>query len=182
MSLDISLYKGEDGIIAMNWFRNPFGLERWAEKNVGDKVKIQDEEGNKVTLWDVCNKWCYKRAEVLNSLIPEVKRRNRLLFKEVVDAYWSEIQKLDEGFFFFDLPTYDHFVGQHTSVFPNEWVLTVTFTEKEIVIPMDYFKNEVFNLGRVNKGGLQGYKDWFKELVDFADLLQNLDYTFEGSN
>jgi hypothetical protein len=170
MSLDISLYNrktGED-IIEMNWLRNPFGLERWASDNANLEMKKD--------LWYVCNHWNYKKAS----------RVNRGLFKSVVDKYWEVISNLTEGFFCFDLPAYRQFVeGKTQFMVQEDWafgqrIKGAKYEGERLAIPMWQFTPQVIDLGGKNK--LEDYQEWFRELVRFAELLQNENYRLYCSN
>ena len=167
MSLDLTLYdKNDEEVNWINWLRNPFGLERWAEANtkMADKLPL--------SLYEVCNKWNYdKSAEI-----------DRKLFKEIIDKYWEEVQKLERGYFFFDIASYRQFVEPYNNLIPkNKWgnYIDAKYEDGEIKIPMEYFEPKEFNLGRVS---LENYKKWFKELVVFAEELQNEEYRFTCSN
>jgi len=178
MSLDIALYDKADGeeIIAMNWLRNPFGLCQWAEDNAGDGEQ---------SLWYVCNAWAYDKG----------KDVDRVGFKRVVDAYWERIQKLERGYYWFDLPAYRDIVERNCGWIPYELggsrlgaspaeshYVDERYNKKrdKLGIPMEYFTAGVFHLAGQNT--LEHYKDWFAELVKFAELLQDTALEFYCSN
>lgn len=190
MSLDIELSNGNE----LNWLRNPFGLERWARNNVECKITTEfisgtmkkDENGYKYidwetdhswNLWDVTNNFCYSGAKYLNEKPINTQKILRKLFKIVVDAYWEEIQKLDKGYFYFDLPAYRQFVeGQFEGIIEGS---EYSRDYKYLKIPIEIYEKKYPERERK---GLTGYKDWFKQLVIFADELQDLDNKFSGSN
>ena len=183
MSLDISLLKKPEGeikegqqleeIASMNWLRNPFGLCNWAEDNfkaVGAKTDTE--------LWYVINHWNYKDS-------PNVDKK---LFKSVVDSYWKVLQKIDKGYFFFDVYCYIQFIEPHRDKFPDEFIAAMDSKkiaglnhklESKIGIPMEHFIPEIIDLGGMD---LEKYKNWFFELVKFAEKLQDEDVIFYCSN
>lgn len=170
MSLDISLSKNEEEVISMNWLRNPFGLERWASDNTNLNFKKD--------LWYVCNHWNYDKSS----------RVNRQMFQEVVLQYWEVVKELKDGYFYFDLPAYQQFVE------PNKKYMELNFNnlgikgeryntdkqdDRRLAIPMWQFKHPEFHLQNCS---LEYYKNWFNELVEFAELLQDKSYAFYCSN
>lgn len=190
MSLDIDL-EDEHGneVASMNWLRNPFGLERWAEGNVGDKFKLYNSKTDeRVNLWYVCNRWNYDKGNEIN--FGRDKDFNRILFKEVVDTYWEYLSKLKCGYFFFSVPLYQQFLGNKgfPLLFDNDgWIVGSWMKNDDIAdiaVPMRYFEdNNIVDLGSIAcKDILQGYKDWFLELVNFAVKLQDPDLRFYCSN
>lgn len=174
MSLSISLYENNSEIASMNWLRNPFGLERWAEAN----TEYATRECNisfklPVTLWDVCNKWSYDDSEKID----------RTLFKVVVDTYSSVIQQLEHGYFWFDLHSVMQFIAPKYSSFPKDldWnrIKGSKYHNDTLGVPQEYFGDICGGDGNCN---LDYYKNWFGELVEFADELQHKEYTFYCSN
>jgi len=167
MSLDIALYNSADEeVAAMNWLRNPFGLCQWAEDNVGDGEQ---------SLYFVCNAWTYDEAVNVN----------RVFFKRVVDAYWERIQVLERGYYCFNLSAYIQFVEGNAFGFPRTKWRSIVDAEYAkdgtyIKIPMEYFVDPVFHLAGYNT--LDHYKEWFTELVEFAELLQDESLRFECDN
>ena len=166
MSIDLHLYDGEEEIISLNWLRNPFGLCNWAEDNVGDNLRLHY----------VCNEWTYGKSDQVN----------RPLFKQVVEEYWARIQKLDAGYFFFDLSSYRQFVEPHIAAFPGKrlfdiWSIDGSKYDQRgrLMIPMGHFDRPEFD---VFKPSLEGYREWFSELVRFAEKLQNEKHRFYASN
>ena len=163
MSLDISLIdkKTSEEVMSLNWFRNPFGLERWAESNVGEKTDMLEES----RLWYVCNHWCYGESNNID----------RKLFKQVVDEYWAKIQEIELGCFVFDLPEYRQFVEGKLKSGLDYFEGDFRYQEDntKIAIRMDYFDDVK---------SLDEYKEWFQELVLFAERLQDADVEFDCSN
>ena len=153
MSLEIDLTDRTTGqtVAEMNWLRNPMGLERWAEANVGHLVNIPKGK----TLWYVCNHWNYEKSS----------RVNRELFKRVVDEYWKHIEQLERGAIVYSFPSFVQHVNR-----------TLQFREYEF--RNDYKEIAVF----LKPYNLDRYKAWFKELVDFAEKLQDRNVSFFCSN
>jgi len=173
MSLDISVSKDGEELASINWLRNPFGLEQWAERNVGDKVSHFG-----ITLYDVCNNWAYDEA----------KNIDRKLFKDIVDLYWEEIRRLERGYFFFNFQEYVGLIPYYHG-FPVEKPTFRNITEiKDAIwkgdlygIPQEYFHDDAkFHMGSFYTLGQ--YQSWFKVLVDLAELLQDPEIEFYCSN
>jgi hypothetical protein len=171
MSLDITLTNRKTGteVISMNWLRNPFGLCNWAEANVKPNTRVD--------LWYVCNNWDYDKSD----------RVDRRLFKCVVGEYWGEIQKLDRGYYAFDLPSYIQFVQPNVDFMPKETLFQVDRIKDAIydkqgrlLIPMEHFNN--FSAFHLTDPSLAYMRQWFAELVRFAELLQDKDNEFYCSN
>ena len=174
MSLDISLSDRISGveIIEMNWLRNPFGLCQFAEDNF--QFYKGELEGD-LDLWDVCNNWNYEKSEEIDR--PE--------FKRVIDAYWKVLKDKEQLYYFFALPNFLQFV------YGNPLPMERKFMWEEIKgkvhledwskvgIPMEHFGHEAFHL---NEPSTEKAKDWFAELVRFAELLQHKQYDFYCSN
>ncbi|MEN6552765.1 MAG: hypothetical protein ABFC34_07755 [Methanobacterium sp.] len=199
MSLDIELSRNGEEIREMNWLRNPFGLERWAECNVGSKRTTIYQSYNVIkhtnttpsiytidwnnlvewNLWDVCNKFCYHGSDILNLGEIYIRKSYRELFKAVVDDYWKVIKRLDEGYFFFDLPAYRQLIEGKFPIGVQREEFEYTKDREYLRIPIEVYYEHV---GDLNCSTLQDYQDWFKELVEFADDLQDLDNKFYGSN
>ena len=180
MSLDISLYDKKTGeeVLEMNWLRNPFGLCDWAEDSVKEIVDSSK------SLWYVCNHWNYNKSKFVK----------RALFQEVVEKYWEEIKKIEEGYFYFNAHAYDQFIGPKYDFFPKEdSIIGETrikgvnrMGESKVGIPMQHFNHDgIIDLGiglRGTQDVLEHYKKWFKDLVMFADMLQDTKYRFDCSN
>ena len=180
MSLDISLYdKDDDDIMSINWLRNPYGLERWAEASVFH-VKLDFE--SEATLWQVCNENNYDKSEDID----------RKRFQRVVWSYWEIIKNIETGFFFFRLGEFIQFIQPHYDRLPKResafGFVDIEGYEYEkpdrdrILIPMEHFKQDCFHLGIREDSVLQHYKNWFQELIQFAEYLQDESYTFHCSN
>ena len=175
MGLDLSLYNRETGEeeYEINWSRNPYGLIRWAQDNVGDKVMVPGIRHDD-PLWYVCNHWNYGKSY----------RVNRELFKRVIDAYWVEIQKLDSGRFYFSAGELWQFIisGGVADVF--HWHGWPEHKEDgRIGLDMERFLDPRFHLSDTGKESmLNHYKYWFKRLVAFAEALQDKRYRFYCSN
>ena len=164
MSLEISLRKkGEGGVImSLNWLRNPFGLEQWAESNTEiENTEIENTEHERLRY--VCNHWNYDKA----------KEIDKKLFKEVVDKYWAIIREVEVGRFVFDLPEYRQFVEGPIGKKLKYGDYKYRNGHTEIAIKMELFKDVL---------SLDGYKEWFLKLVVFAEKLQEEDIEFYCSN
>ncbi len=175
MSLDISLYnENEEEIMDMNWLRNPYGLCNWAEDNTAETNYNPDKEHS---LWYVINNWSYDNSSNVD----------RGLFLDVVIEYWEIIKNLKQGYYFFNLPGYRQFVEANIHLMPQEkepWGASYIKGEKyaqdrRLMIPMENFKHPEFNLGNPC---LKKNQKWFAELVEFANMLQDEQYTFYCSN
>jgi hypothetical protein len=173
MSLDISLTdKCGDEIASLNWLRNPFGLERWAQHNV--EYAVRDAFHVTDRLWYVCNHWNYKHSE-------DVDRRR---FKQVVDSYNMVIQQLEVGYFWFDASELIQFVFPHAAQFKGHWLDDggQKHYNQLLGIPQPQFCHFWFEPSAEKHYTLEYYKHWFCELVDFADLLQDRENEFYCSN
>ena len=171
MSLDISLYDKDDQPVAeMNWLRNQYGLAIWAEDNtVFDKHDLRL----------IINKSAY--AESVNV--------DRKLFKETVLKYWDQIKSLEKGYFYFKLSAYRQFIEGRAEFLPGRyllmggkvWAIDGSSYDKQgrIKIPVEHFSHPVFDH---DKPSLEKYKEWFYRLVEFAELLQNKDYSSHCTN
>lgn len=182
MSLDISLTtKDEEEIMDMNWFRNPYGLCNWAEDNL-EYLELQPGSESS-TLYYVCNHWAYDKS----------KDVDRKLFKGVVDYYWEHIKDMDRAYYFFDLSSYRQFVEPSLHLIPKVKnilgqldIMDIVYMREQrgrIGIDVEYFKPKEFNLSRHNTTSmLKDSKKWFKQLVEFAEELQDEATIFYCSN
>jgi len=188
MSLDLTLYKDDEEIMWMNWLRNPFGLEMWAQCNFDEsKNKFEVEQ----SLYYVCNHWSYEslRSSCFASLTKDDSNDvDRKLFHSVVTDYWSVIQTLESSYFGFPLSSYIQFIQPNYHHFPKEKLFTgdeyikdSKYSEDDtmLLIPVKYFQHRDFCL---SEASTQRYKKWFYELVQFAEKLQDKSLRFECSN
>jgi hypothetical protein len=156
MSLDLTLYieeNGEEEIIAdMNWLRNPFGLVNFVQSNLDEK-----REPN---LYYVCNEWSYSKGNQVD----------RKLFKEVVDWYAERFLKLDKMY-----ATFDSFRSLKAQIPEIAFGEDLTYPAK---IPIEKF--EGYRGFRDNQ--IEFYKNWMRELQDFANKLQDERTIFYCSN
>lgn len=166
MSLDIDLYRGEEEVAQMNWLRNPFGLCNWAEDNTAH-VGYTPPQSNR-RLWYVCNNWAYD----------ESKNIDRKLFQEVVLNYKKVIDELKIGYFFFNRTSKQHLYCKED---PASLTMRPAPGDR-YMISIETFAacTTTINLG--DKVTLEAYKEWFGELVKFAELLQDESLTFYCSN
>jgi len=183
MSLNISLYDSEQGLMSMNWNRNPFGLCTWAETNYNYRTEsvLPDDQN----LWYVVNHWNYDKS----------KDVDRQLFLEVVLRYALVLAELEQGYFFFTEAGLKQFIWPCIGVTAmldvraaNPPYVTVGHKDDKhrmIGIPMGQFADPCFGLSdthRPNAHTLEHYKEWFAELIRFAIALQNLTYEFYCRN
>ena len=185
MSLDINLTLNGETIAAMNWLRNPYGLERWAHGNLTHLMSFRSAD-LPMDLWQVCNEWNYGKSAQID----------RPMFKRVIDAYWQVIQRLDHAYFWFDAQSYQQFTqrapcehhvdGPHFDKHPQqiEGMVTHGNEQKErIGLPMEPFKESVYAVWRREYPTLlEQYQAWFAELVLFAEKLQDTQTVFYCSN
>lgn len=176
MSLDISLINRENNeeALEMNWLRNPFGLCNWAMDNTYPLNKTL-----KRSLWYVINHWNYQKSY----------RVNRPLFLEVVNEHWKVIKDLEQGYFYFNLPSYRQFIEPKLHLLPvkqfnygSSWIEGTQYSNdglSRLMIPIEMLQVG-FDLSP--NVSLQSYKDWFYQLVEFAELLQDQRYRYYCSN
>lgn len=189
MSLDISIRHRETGDSRdMNWLRNPFGLEHWAEANY--RYATRKEAASALptgSLWHVINDHAYDDSE----------RVERSLFLTVVKTYVDVLNDLERGYFWFDVSGYKQFVQPHVDLMPEypiRWngvsiggyhIKDEINFEQQVGLPMEYFGHPAFELSnryRPDAHTLARYKAWFAELVEFAELLQDSAYEYHCSN
>jgi hypothetical protein len=187
MSLDIAVYRGEcyddaDAILAkMNWLRNPFGLCDWLEDNCPD-VNVPDE----FSLWAVVNRWAYSEAVEINDGPQAVALRERAI--ETVEAYNAAAQALTQGYFYFTLSGYLHFVRHRDEILVNpgprrlcEILVAHKYGSGRIGFDMDAVAR-IVELGHADGGVLAGYQAWAQELTDLFALLRDPDNKLYVSN
>lgn len=172
MSLNLYLYTETEEVASLNWLRNPFGLCQWAEDNFGG-------EG---MLYMVCNQWAYDNGANID----------RTLFKSVVDNYWHQISESTTSYFWFNETQYNRFIKPHEKYFPGgilgRIIGSQVTPDNRVGIPLSYFDKELPEPLSLKRRHQQDstmkeiYVNWFKELVDFADKLQNTLYTFYCEN
>jgi len=170
----MALDKDGNEVSEINWLRNPYGLCNWAEDNIDDP----DTE-SLGTLYYVCNYWAYDGEAYID----------RQLFRAVVLKYFYAIRRLKEGYFFFNLPEYRQFIEGKLEFMKTEdsplglprRIVGSRYDHRgRLAIPMQQFADPVFDLGGLHT--LDHYKTWSKELVDFAELLQDPNNEFYCSN
>ena len=175
MSLKISVRNPEtDETIDMNWLRNQYGLCNWAEDTYAYTTKQTVPENQ--TLWYAINHWNYAKS-------PEVDRQ---VFLDTVNKYGRVLLTLDKAYYWFDVSAYIQFVQPQYEVFPKHRLFTgderiegtVTY-DRKLGIPMEHFNHRCFYLGDAT---LDRYKEWYGELVRFAEMLQVPGTTFDCSN
>lgn len=184
MSLDIYVTNSKTGESRdMNWRRNPYGLCNWSEANYNFRTESKPDDESEQRLWHVINNWNYDESD-------QVDRR---LFLEVVQRYGRVlINDLQQGYFFFSERALEQFVMPHLSIVPDMPIgvapgVTITNPDKskEYGLPMEYFGHPCFGLSdrhRPHAHTLEYYKQWFGELIAFAEMLQDPDAVFYCSN
>lgn len=178
MGFDMSVSgPGDDDSLWINWLRNPFGLERWAELNYRyDKQRRGDKTEPPMTLWHACNDWNTKEPP------------SRLQFYETVMHYWETISKLPDAFFFFGAADFVYLIVPKLSQFKMKFAwsgsgfidgMVVLDGGKYVGLPHIYFRDG-FDLG--DKWGKADYQRWFEELVEIADKAHNHGWDVTVSN
>jgi hypothetical protein len=185
MSLDITVTNTRTGAsMDMNWLRNPYGLCTWAENNYTYFTEREPPEEKR--LWYVINHWNYDTSEQVD----------KLLFLNVVKRYGDVIMKIEKGYFWFSESSYVQFINPHRGMLPfsldkNHYAVIALsvqyhFDKREhIGIPMNYLSNPCFGLSdryRPNAHTLAHYQNWYRELITFAEMLQDPDAIFYCSN
>jgi hypothetical protein len=176
MSLDISTHNEETGRSKdLNWLRNPYGLERWARANY---IYARKEEEPDPGLWDVCNCWNYDKSEEVD----------RALFARVIKHYGETILALKFAYFWFNKNNYVHFIEPYKHLLPTTLEPSVQYSlwgEPHLGIPMRHFTHPAFNLSSIyypNHHTLEHYQTWYRDLLEFADILLHPASTFYCSN
>lgn len=155
---------GDDRHLSTNWLRNPYGLCRWAEDNVGEAYHFHDRP-----LWYVCNNWSYGDVDDLP--------RDR--FHRVVTDYHDRIRGLDEGYFHFGLSSFIQFVAPNFGRLPTDGFGRIEGAERleggdTIAIPMEHFGAPGFNVSARRADTMLGhYQAWFGELVEIAERVRD---------
>lgn len=182
MGLDISVGYPDGPSREMNWLRNPFGLCNWAEANYNYVTKQEPPEEQR--LWYVINHWNYSKSVDVD----------RKLFLDVVKRYGEVILSLTKGYYWFDVSGYIQFVEPHLSVIPRHdplaglgigdgslRIVDSVYHDRQIGIPVDYFNHACFGLRHCNDR-LAKNQDWYRELMEFAEMLQDPETVFYCSN
>lgn len=175
MGYDICI-SNDTTVKELNWLRNAFGLIQWAEDNVGNFIniaKFTEIPKNERPLYYVCNHWSYNTANQID----------RALFKRVVLEYNQFVQLMSQGYFYFNSIEQLH-------TYWNEFVSWNKIWNKKNIQSLDtalYFPNTLgYNIqipiavfysdDDINDHyihNLDEYKQWFKELVELAELMQD---------
>jgi len=186
MSLDIGVSNARTGeSMDMNWLRNPYGLCQWAEDNFA--YAMEREPVEEKSLWYVINHWNYDKSEQVD----------KPLFLEVVKRFGDVIMMLDRAYFWFTEKSFEQFIQPYLSVLPPssskefkqysfEGIVRYHLEKIEhIGIPMQYLGHSCFDLSskyRPDHHTLDHYKNWYQELIKFAEMLQDPDAVFYCSN
>lgn len=174
MGLDLSLFRGDEEVVELNWSRNPFGLCQWAEDNA--------DPGIDFSLYFVCNEWAYSKGDQVN----------RPLFKSVVDAYGEMVKALEFGYFWFPESNLEQSVRNFQSGnYPTPGLVTVEMVQQarfvefrngKYGIPMTMFHSPHSRFDYSEDLRLPRYKEWFTRLESFAEQLQDETLRFYCSN
>ena len=175
MSLDIDVANEETGeMMDMNWLRNPFGLCNWAEDTYRYETKL-DNVPEEQSLYYVINHWSYDNSDNVD----------KPLFLEVVQRYAEPILKVTKGYFWFPLERFPDNLSYH--VIPKKKGIDVkkglkesdiVYCNKKIGLPIEHCATFV-DLGHAN---LEYYKNWYRDLIRFAEILQHPKSRFYCSN
>ncbi len=173
MSLDIDVRNTRtDESMDMNWLRNPYGLEYWARTNYLYVTK--EEQPEEKSLWYVINNWNYDKSEQVD----------KSLFLEVVKQHGDIILSLERGYFWFTESAFRQFVQPHWDVLSMFAKDIITYQDLQ-GINMEYFGHPDFHLSdkyRPHAHTLARYQDWYRELIKFAEMLQDPDAVYYCSN
>lgn len=175
MSLSMRLIDNQnESVLDINWLRNPYGLGPWAQRMVEYVAGTPDPFPEDQTLWWVCNHWAYDQSDKID----------RKRFHRVVEAYAGHLLPLKEGYFFFTKSEYQQLILPHDARIPKtlEGIKGMVMSHRRMGIPMEVFKDPVFNLGIRKHTVLEHYQDWYQRLMRFADLLQDESLEFYCSN
>ena len=170
MGLNIALIDSKgDTIVKMNWLRNPFGLVNWIQDNCARQNK------ELLSLHYVCNEWSYDNAVNVD----------RKLFLDVVLSYVESLDALQRGYHYFDLRSYRLFIEPVAHKMKKN-DLTIEGSEYVDITPGDpslrdnpSLRGDRIRIPVENCSVASGiacldyYKKWYKQLVDFAELLQD---------
>jgi hypothetical protein len=185
-------------VCALNWLRNPFGLERWAYYNTAHELADLPDDR---TLYYVCNQWAYGTGFDVD----------RELFYAVV---WEHLNVLahtygegkDFYFAFWNDRLITEYVTKYRAYFPNQpgthghkiegsfWISGDENGRQgagTLLVPLRHF--EVPEIERGIKLGMefapagqtlvQHYMSWYYELLWFAKMLvENPEFEFYCSN
>jgi hypothetical protein len=186
MGLDITVTNTHTGAsMDMNWLRNPYGLCTWAENNY--TYFTEREPPEEKSLWYVINHWNYDTSEQVD----------KQLFLDVVGKYGNVITKLDYAYFWFDEAGFKQFITPclKTWFYADQETFDLSgvegtrryhFHQREYIgMPMQYFSSPCFGLSdryRLHAHTLAHYQNWYRELITFAEMLQDPDAVFDCSN
>jgi len=182
MGVDISLLKwsgteNEEEIESMNWLRNPFGLCNWAVDNYvywcKKKYDCYSKNGKNNLLYHMLNCYAYDKG----------KKLDRKKFLEIVQTYYDLLNNIEEGYFFFDLNSYRQFIQPKYNTFLKGYnygdFRTIhgekydKYNRNVLMIPQSEFVNYECVHSIKTDMSLSKYKAWMRELLDFAEMLQD---------
>jgi hypothetical protein len=92
---------------------------------------------------------------------------------------------LEDSYFFFDLPSYRHFVEPRSGCLPKEhrpwgtYIQGEKYFEDRLAIPVGNFASPAFGLDSPSH---KSYMEWLGQLVKFAQMLQDERLRFYCSN
>lgn len=173
MSLDIDLYEidseGEEFSVAeMNWLRNPFGLRCWIKDNTG------------VDIWKVVNDHSYDDS-------PNVDREAFL--KMACEAHQA-VKDLPIGYFRIQRPDPPENASSGLAFLVRDQFMTDDMQyafhlpgKNEYWVEMEYYQDTKHSLGVPSgQSCLERYKQWTREFLEFAQLLQDETLRYYCSN
>jgi hypothetical protein len=180
MSLDISVSNPATGEeMEMNWLRNPFGLCSWAEDTLLYEAKLEAVPEEQ-SLWFVINHWSYDKSANVN----------KPLFLQVVQRYGGVILSVEKGYFWFPLDRFPDNLAYHLEPGKSIDALRsslrdgnvingdITYYQDKIGLPIEQCAKFV----RLGRSDLARYKDWYRDLIRFAEILQTPEAVFYCSN
>ena len=166
MGFDMMLSRDGTAIMTMNWLRNPFGLARWLEDNIS-----RPENDDLESINAICNRWTYDDSHKID----------RELFLKVVLSYKDGVKNLSSGFYYFNLSEYRsflepkiHSIEKEIGCLGPEIKGLRYMPDGRLKIPMEVYGQSFSNIGH--------YKQWFEELLEFAELLQDKSLAFYCDN
>ena len=170
MGFDMSL-SGEGKYITMNWLRNPFGLTKWLEDNV------ERPETDLPSVNTICNRWTYSNSDKID----------RELFLNVILSYKTGVEKLERGFYYFNLREYRclvepkaHLMEKESKMLGGTDIKGLEYAKDgRVRIPLEVYAKYPH---AESHSTIEYYKKWFKELLDFAEQLQDKSLTFYCDN
>jgi len=157
---------------SMSWVRSPFGLENWAESNVGHLIDKSDFDipSDQKPLNYICNNWSYDNSNLIN----------KDLFFKIIKTYLEAIQKLKKGYFYFkNIKVLNNYIPKkmQMEIKKRTYKARIKIYEKIKIDHDMYIKlmekyNDVdYLFFNKNNYTLEHYKIWFIQLFSIAQLM-----------